>query len=151
MNNFESDIDTSRNLLDDIDRAIEIWETAPGTISGPFASRTPTLADDSQELESILTSLGIDRLANFKGATSEKELAAAFRAGASIDQDKVAGIRRLKKQRQSIGRNNDRLRALLNESKSLLRKEAPAGAGQPREQEQAARESEAPIVIEVDF
>jgi hypothetical protein len=121
--NFQLDISESRRVLDEIDRAIEIWETAPGTISGPFASRLPALAAETQELESILAGLGIDRLANFKGATSERELATAFRAGASIEQDKTAGIRRLQKQRNDITRNNDRLRGLLNESNALLRRQ----------------------------
>ena len=118
---FEGDIAESRAVLDEIDRAIEIWETAPGTISGPFASRFSALSDETQELESILAGLGIDRLSNFKGATSERELATAFRAGASIEQNKVAGIRRLKKQRRDITRNNDRLGGLLNQAKGLQR------------------------------
>lgn len=123
MVSFESDISESKNVLEEIDRAIEIWETAPGTISGPFASRAPALLDDTQELESILAGLGIDRLSSFKGATSERELATAFRAGASIEQDAKAGIRRLMKQRRDITRNNDRLGGLLRESKALLRKQ----------------------------
>jgi len=126
---FSQDISESQNVLTDIDRAIEIWETAPGTISGPIAGRFPALADDTQELESILARLGVDRLANFKGATSERELATAFRAGASIEQNSVAGLRRLRKQRQDIERNNARLKGLLNESNALLRKQ-PAQAPQ---------------------
>lgn len=126
---FEGDIAESRSVLDEIDRAIEIWQTAPGTISGPGANRLPSLKADTQELESILAGLGIDRLSNFKGATSERELATAFRAGASIEQGREAGIRRLKKQRRDIVRNNDRLRGLVTEAKGLLRRQpeqAPA-------------------------
>lgn len=130
---FQDDISESRRVLDDIDRAIEIWETAPGTISGPIAGRFPALAADTQELESILAQLGIDRLANFKGATSERELATAFRAGASIEQDREAGIRRLRKQRRDLVRNNERLRGLLNESNALLRMQ-PGQDVQPGQQ-----------------
>lgn len=120
---FSDDILESRNVLDDIDRAIAIWESSPGTISGPFAGRLPSLTDKSQELESILTGLGIDRLGAFKGATSEREMSAAFRAGASMDQDAKTGIRRLKKQRKSVERNNSRLKGLRSEADGLLAKQ----------------------------
>jgi len=120
---FNIDILESNSVLDDIDRAIAIWENAPGTISGPLAGRAPALSDQAQELESILTQLGIDRLSAFKGATSEKELAAAFRAGASIDQDSVPGIRRLKKQRRAIENNLNRIKGLRSEADGLLAKE----------------------------
>lgn len=129
---FRGDIAESRSALDEIDRAIEIWESAPGTVSGPIASRLPSLTQESQELESILAGLGIDRLANFKGATSERELATAFRAGASIEQDREAGIKRLKKQRRDITRNNDRLRGLLGEANSLLRDRPTQAAPESR-------------------
>lgn len=111
-----ADFDLSTDILADIDRAIEIWETAPGTISGPAASRLPALRAETQELESILARLGIDRLANFKGATSERELATAFRAGASIEQNAEAGIRRLERQRETVNRARRRQQKLLREA-----------------------------------
>ena len=131
---FSSDIIEGDAVLEDIDRAIEIWESAPGTISGPAAGRTPAFRDETQELESILAKLGVDRLSAFKGATSEKEMATAFRGGASIEQDAAAGIRRLKKQRKVTQRNSERLRGLRSEANSLLNKSRARQAPQPASQ-----------------
>jgi len=141
---FSQDLSESRNVLNEIDRAIEIWESAPGTISGPLASRLPTLSAESQELDSILAGLGIDRLSSFKGATSERELATAFRAGASIEQGSKAGIRRLKKQRADIERNNNRLRGLSSEANKLLSAQPAAAQAVPQPQvpEQAAPQAQ---------
>ena len=132
LDGFRTEVENSTFILQDIDRAIEIWETAPGTISGPLASRLPSLADDSQELESILAGLGIDRLSAFKGATSERELATAFRAGASMEQDSAAGLKRLKRQRAQVIRNITRLRGNISESNKAI-----TGAGlEPKQGDQ---------------
>lgn len=139
---FNSDIIAGDSVMEDIDRAIEIWESAPSTISGPLAGRTPAFADLTQELESILAKLGVDRLSAFKGATSEKEMLVAFRGGASIEQDAVAGIRRLKKQRKLVGRNSDRLRGLKSEANGLLAKSRARAAPdqEPQVQTQPAQQ-----------
>ena len=117
---FVSDFNEISDVESDIDRAIEIWETSPGAISGPVSSRIPSLRDRTQELESILSRLGVARLANFKGSTSEKELAVAFRGGASIEQNAKTGIRRLKAQKRKIAVTKDKLQSLRREADKII-------------------------------
>lgn len=86
----------------DIRRAMELQGNSAWFQTGPLAQYTPTSSDEMQELESLYKKLGVDRLSNFSGATSEKELAVAFQAGAHMGADTPANLKLLQSQLDAV-------------------------------------------------
>ena len=133
-----NDLAVSRGVLRDIDRAIELLENTAFTTTGPIAAQLPSFKAETQELESIAKKLGVDRLANFKGQTSERELQTAFEAGFAMTQDKEAALARLRAQRDSVLGNQERLRGLDAEFQRLVPTASRAGTTAPTQQAPAA-------------
>ena len=108
---LEQELISLEGVLADVNRAEELLKNN-GNLTGPLVGRSPSLSAEAQELESLTQALGIGALQQFKGATSEKELAAALRSGLSMTADALPNLKRLAAQKAVIQRNIDRIRGL---------------------------------------
>jgi hypothetical protein len=118
---LDQELISLEGVLADINRAEELLN-GNKNLTGPLVGMTPNLSEGAQELESLSQSLGIGALQQFKGATSEKELAAALRSGLSMKSDAAPNLKRLAAQKAVVQRNIDRIRGLRGE-----RAPTPAG------------------------
>lgn len=121
-------------VMADINRAEELLKTNKN-ITGPLVGMTPSVTEAAQELESLSQALGIGALQQFKGATSEKELAAALRSGLSMKSDAAPNLKRLAAQRAVVQRNIDRIKKLRGGASSQQQPPAQGGQLSPADQQ----------------
>ncbi len=109
---LQEELQNLEALEADVLRAQEILTTG-GNLTGPLVGRMPSVTDDAQELEAVLTKLGIGRLDAFKGSLSEKEMQAAFGAGANMNADAPANMKLLEKQLEAVQKSKQRIQSEL--------------------------------------
>lgn len=106
---LRSEYDNLSALEEDLTVALKLTQdSGPGDM-GPIADLFPNFTDSTQKLDALYTSLGIGRLDAFKGALSEKEMKAAFSAGASLDKDRQPNVDLLEKQLKVVRQQRERV------------------------------------------